>query len=109
MPPQQSVRSAQPALFPAAIGIDAASWQCTSITADVASIASAPAMACMPIGAAATTLTTSISHASQPIARRRRERASWRSEGVIGEAYPCALTHSTQEEGAADRTGGVEG
>jgi len=37
----------------------------------------------MPIGAAANELMTSNSHANMPIARRRRERASGRSENVI--------------------------
>lgn len=37
----------------------------------------------MPIGAAANELMTSNSHASMLIARRRRERASGRSEKVI--------------------------
>jgi hypothetical protein len=45
-------------------------------------------------------LTTSISHANTPIARRRRERASRRSETVMGRAYPCDLTPSTLEVGS---------
>ena len=55
----------------------------------------------MPIGAAANELMTSISHASAPIARRRRERASRRSEKVMKRAYPCDLTRSTLEVGSA--------
>ena len=54
----------------------------------------------MPIGAAANELMTSISHASTPSARRRRERASRRSERVMGQAYPRDPTPSTLEQGS---------
>jgi hypothetical protein len=56
----------------------------------------------MPIGAAANELMTNINHASTPIARRRRERASGRNEKVMERAYPCDLTSSTQEVGSDD-------
>ena len=56
----------------------------------------------MPIGAAANELMTSISHASTPIARSRRERANGRSEKVMGRAYPYVLTPSTLEAGSDD-------
>lgn len=54
----------------------------------------------MSIGAAANELMTSNSHASMLIARRRRERASKRSEKVIKRAYPCDQVHSTLEIGS---------
>jgi hypothetical protein len=47
-------------------------------------------------------LMTNISHANTPIARRRRERASLRSEKVIRRAYPCDLAPSTLEVGSDD-------
>ena len=39
------------------------------------------------IGIATSDCTTSISHASTPIARRRRERDNWRSDMHMLEAY----------------------
>jgi hypothetical protein len=47
-------------------------------------------------------LMTNISHANMPIARRRRERARWRSEKVMKRAYPCDLAPSTLEVGIGD-------
>ncbi len=54
----------------------------------------------MPIGAAANELMTSNSHASMLIARRRRERASKRSEKVIKRAYSFVQWGS--EKGESD-------
>ena len=53
----------------------------------------------MLMGAAATDWITSTSHASTLIARRRRERASWRRESLMTRAYWGAFALSTLEVG----------
>lgn len=54
------------------------------------------------MGIAVSDCTTNISHASAPIARRRRERDNWRSEKVIFKAYSMDQLPTTAQGLVAD-------